>query len=73
MRLSEVHMSHTPILPHKRVYAMYKGDECLAIGTRQEIATKLNMTLDHVKWCGTPTAAKRNKGGKRKLLIPVDD
>lgn len=55
------------------MYAMYKGDECLAIGTRQEIATKLNMTLNHVKWCGTPTAAKRNKGGKKKLLIPVDD
>ena len=66
-------MSHIPILPHKRVYAMYKGDDCLAIGTRQEIATKLNMTLDHVKWCGTPTAAKRNIGGNRKILIPVDD
>lgn len=58
---------------HKRIWAMYKGDACLAIGTRRQIAQQLNMTAAAVAYCATPRNARRNTGGNRKTLICIDD
>ena len=52
---------------------MYKGDNCLAIGTRRQIAQQLNMTAAAVAYCATPRNARRNTGGNRKTLICIDD
>lgn len=43
---------------HKE-YAVYKGDNLIAMGTRQEIADELNVKLETVTYWGTPTNIKR--------------
>lgn len=58
---------------HQKIFAMYKGEVCLAIGTKREIAKALNMTVASVSYCGTPRNARRNTGGNRKTLIRIED
>ena len=51
-------------------YAMYKGDECIAIGTIDEIAKRLNVKVKTIKFYLTPTYKKRVKKSKnRRELI----
>lgn len=40
-------------------YAVYKGEELIAIGTAKECANELNVTLDYIQWMTTPTAKRR--------------
>lgn len=60
-----------------KVYAVYKGEECLAIGTAKEIAEQLNIKPKTVHFYGTPAHKKRCKGkfGKtnHKILVSLDD
>lgn len=50
---------------------MYKGEECLAIGTIKEIAKKMNVKEKTIYFYTTPTYKKRVKAGKnrRELII----
>ena len=57
----------------KKIYAMYKGDDCLSIGTKKQIAKQLGMSLAAVSYCHTPRNARRNTGGNRKILIRIED
>ena len=53
-------------------YAMYKGEECLAIGTIKEIAEKLKVKKETISFYKTPTYKKRVKAGKnRRELIKI--
>jgi orotate phosphoribosyltransferase-like protein len=40
-------------------YAVYKGDELLAMGTAEECATELNVTKEYIVWLTMPTAKRR--------------
>ena len=51
------------------IYAMYKGEELLADGTVYEIAEKLFLDVNSVKFYGTESARKRNKSGNRLELV----
>lgn len=42
------------------MYAVYKDDELLFIGTREEIAKRFNIKLSSVKWLCTPAAHRRS-------------
>lgn len=58
-------------------YAVYKGDELLAIGTLEECAKQLNVTKEYIYWLTMPTAkrriAKRKNPEKCKVAIRLDD
>lgn len=55
-----------------KVYAMYKGEECLGIGTIKELAEMLNVSIKTIKFYLTPTYKKRCKKSKnRRELIEV--
>ena len=55
-----------------KVYAMYKGEECLGIGTIKELAEMLNVNIKTIKFYLTPTYKKRcKKGKKRRELIKI--
>ena len=45
----------------KWVYAMYKGEECLAIGTSDEICEKMGIKKSWFHFMRTKTYAKRAK------------
>ena len=49
-------------------YTLYKGDEILAVGTKHEIAKKLNISIKTVHFYGTPSNAERDKGKRRTLI-----
>lgn len=53
-------------------YALYKGEECLAIGTLKEIAKKMNVKERTIYFYTTLTYKKRSKKGKnRRKLIKI--
>lgn len=39
-------------------YAVYKGDELLAMGTAKECAQELGVTAKYIKWMTTPSGIK---------------
>lgn len=51
-------------------YAMYKGEECLGIGTLKELAKRFNIKVKTMYFYTTPTYKRRVKKGKnRRVLI----
>jgi|HigsolmetaAR201D_1030396.scaffolds.fasta_scaffold27140_2 hypothetical protein len=41
------------------IYAVYKGDEMVAMGTAQECAEKLGVRPDYIYWMTTPAGKRR--------------
>lgn len=57
-----------------KVYAMYKGEECLGIGTLIQLAKQLNIKYKTLIFYKTPTYKKRVKKSKnRRELILIDE
>lgn len=54
-------------------YALYKGDEIIAIGTLKELAKLLNVSPRTIHFYSTPTYRNRNKGGNSYIVIRIDD
>lgn len=50
------------------VYALYKGDELLAVGTYKEIAKQLNVEVCTIKRYGRPSYWKRVSENGRRLV-----
>ena len=52
-------------------FAIYKGDELLAMGTKREIAKKLGISVRSVTCYGTPSYAQRTseKYGRRLVKL----
>lgn len=50
-------------------YALYKGEECLAIGTIKEIAEKLKIKEDTVKFYGMKSYKERTTEKNRRLIV----
>lgn len=52
-------------------FALYKGDELLAMGTKREIAKKLGISVRSVTCYGTPSYAQRTseKYGRRLVKL----
>lgn len=48
-------------------YALYKGDELLAMGTKREIAEQLGVSPSTVGYYGTPVYARRTTERGRRL------
>lgn len=42
-------------------YALYKGEELLAMGTKREIAEQLGVSASTVGYYGTPVYARRTR------------
>jgi predicted transcriptional regulator len=51
-----------------KTYELYKGYELLASGTIAEIAEKLGVTQETVRFYGTPTHQRRVKENGRMLM-----
>lgn len=57
-------------------YALYKGEECLAIGTLAEIAKEMKVKIRTIRFYLTPTYQKRglgNKSNNRRVLIKLEE
>lgn len=49
-------------------YALYKGEELLAIGTKREIAEQLGVSASTIGYYGTPVYARRTTERGRRLV-----
>lgn len=60
-----------------REYAVYKGEQLLAMGTAEECATELNVSKQYIQWLTMPTAkrrlAKRKNPDKCTVGIRLDN
>lgn len=56
----------------KKEYALYKGDECLAIGTIDEIAKQQGVKKKTILFYHSPWYKSLDKKGKRRILICLD-
>lgn len=50
------------------MYSVYKGDVEIAFGTLVEIAEKLNIKVESVKFYGTASYIKRTSENARRLV-----
>lgn len=56
-----------------KVYALYKGEDCLGIGTLKELAEQLKVKYETMYFYTTPTYKKRCKKGKnRRELVRIE-
>ena len=56
-----------------KVYALYKGEECLGIGTLKELAEQLKVKCKTMYFYTTPTYKKRCKKSKnRRELVRIE-
>lgn len=53
-------------------YALYKGEELLAIGTKKELAERFNVKEKTISFYMTPTKLKRNKGNNCRVVVALD-
>ena len=49
-------------------YALYKGEQLLAMGTKREIAEQLGVSASTVGCYGTPVYARRTSENGRRLV-----
>lgn len=54
-------------------YALYKGDELLAMGTIDEIAEKLGTSVTAVRFIGSPHYESRTNAGKARRLVKIEE
>ena len=57
----------------KEIYAMYRGDDLLVVGTLQEIADHQNMTVGNVRFMTYPSYHKRSAGRNRRLVYKLEE
>ena len=50
----------------REMYAVWRGDVCLAVGTIPELAERFNVKPDTVKWWSSPVAHRRAEACKSK-------
>ncbi|MFS0784765.1 hypothetical protein [Bacillus sp. 1P06AnD] len=59
---------------YKRIYALYKGEEFVAVGTIREISTETKKTIDFLLYMTYPSYRKRIQKSKKRLnLILLED
>lgn len=56
----------------KSIYAIYKGDEFLDLGTVEEMAKKFNVKKETITFWASP-ANKRRIKNKGKVAVRIDD
>ena len=57
----------------KAVYAAYRGDEFLDLGTKEYLAERLGVTKGAIELFRSPSYRKRNPNGMAVLRIEDDD
>ena len=54
-------------------YCLYKGDDVLAIGTKEELAKFLNVSIRTIEFYSSPTYKRRNKKGNCYIVIRCEE
>lgn len=55
----------------KKTFALYRGDQFIDLGTRQELAKKMGVTPKTISYLSTPARMRKIKGKENKSLIAI--
>lgn len=55
-----------------KIYALYKGDKLLDVGTLQYLAKKFNVKIKTLFFYQTPTQKKRTSENKGRRLVKLE-
>ena len=56
----------------ENIYALYRGEKFLAIGTKKGLAELLNVKVETVSFYATPSYKKRTNEAKSRRLVLID-
>lgn len=56
----------------EKIYALYRGEKFIAIGTKKELAELLNVKWKTISFYGTPAYKKRTNQAKSRRLVCID-
>ena len=56
----------------EKIYALYRGEKFLAIGTKKELAELFNVKVETISFYGTPAYKKRINQDKCRRLVCID-
>ena len=48
------------------MYALYKGDSFIDLGTKKDLANLLNCKIDFISWLASPACRRRQEKNKNK-------
>lgn len=59
----------------KKIYALYKGDKFISVGTKREISEELNISMKTLDFYHSPSALHRNKNNynNSRILIEIEE
>lgn len=60
-------------MPKPKLYALYKGEQFLDVGTMKELAQRRGVKVSTIKFMASSKAHGRNKAGKRTLAYRIDE
>ena len=56
----------------EKIYALYRGEKFLGIGTKKELAELLNVKVKTISFYATPAYKKRTNEAKGRRLVLID-
>lgn len=56
----------------EKIYALYRGEKFIAIGTKKELAELLNVKVETISFYATPVYKKRINEAKSRRLVLID-
>lgn len=56
----------------EKIYALYRGEKILGIGTKKELAELLNVKVETISFYNTPAYTKRTSQEKGRRLVVLD-
>lgn len=60
------------VMNKEKIYALYRGEKFLGIGTKKELAELLNVKVETISFYGTPAYKKRINQAKSRRLVCID-
>lgn len=56
----------------EKIYALYRGEKFLGVGTKKELAELLNVKVETISFYATPAYKKRTNQAKSRRLVLID-
>lgn len=61
-------------MPNMRdLFALYKGDRLIALGTAEDLARWQGVTAETIRYYSTPAHRRRASGTNRFIAVRIDD
>ena len=57
----------------KPLFALYKGDKFITLGTKREIAEEVGTTLNNINFWASNVYRKRCHSGNGKIVIKIEE